>query len=60
MVAADPGYRVPSLTTQLMAPGASIEPEVMAGCIRCHSEPEAIAAGAEGRVPGPGVVGDAP
>ena len=44
MIAADPGFWVREQTAQMIGPGASIEPEVMADYIRCFSDPRAIAA----------------
>jgi haloacetate dehalogenase len=44
MIAADPGFWVRSVTSQLLGPGASIEPAVMDDYIRCFSDPGAIAA----------------
>jgi haloacetate dehalogenase len=43
MIAADPGYWVRALTSQLLGAGAEIEPEVMADYIRCFRDPGTIA-----------------
>jgi len=43
MLAADPGYWIRAVMSQLLGEGASIEPEVMADYVRCFHGPGAIA-----------------
>jgi haloacetate dehalogenase len=43
MIALDPGYWIQTLTSQLLGPGASIEPDVMADYVRCFRDRRAIA-----------------
>jgi haloacetate dehalogenase len=43
MVAADPGYWVRAVMSQLLGDGASIEPAVMEDYIRCFRDPGVIA-----------------
>src|SRR6185312_698668 len=44
LIGADPGFWVDTMVRRLLAPGASLEPEVMAEYARCFADPAVIAA----------------